>query len=539
MDSLAKLNAVRWDLDGDGAPVPSATSAFAAAFPNPRGGSVCPTTVSGVSCRGYELTTDLDFDTDGDGDVDVDDDYPNWTPIPTNSTLAGFEATLRGNGHVVDKLTVRRSNNPADSVATRSRAGLFGVVGASGRVESLGVVNASVQAPRRALCRRRRGRVAGAESSPAIPPGASRRWIWPEVLSERRVPRPRRTRRASSPAIRRRRFPRRAGVPTSPETRRDWWGATTTARSWRATPPVGFRRVRASSTRGPRPATACRAESPRPPSGSGVVRDSYWDTLATGQTTTYATQPGRRRGRRHRHGRRHHGRRLDHRATPIAHRLRRRLRGLGRGLGRRRRSGRSVGLRQFERVPVAEVGRVRRDEAVRGDGAARGNVRILGNGAGQDVRGGAPDRAVPGSGGGRRRGFDALRGARPAGGHVVRRGRFGAMRPAALGVRDAGGARLARGDGDGAGRFGRSRDAVVRFAGGRGRGSGIGPGGGVVGSGAAVGGCGGAGPADGFADGGRPAVVDEPERGGERGGEPGGASGWRRTWRNWICGGTR
>ena len=44
VDSLAKLNAMRWDLDGDGTPAAGATSTatHAAAFPNPRGGSVVP-----------------------------------------------------------------------------------------------------------------------------------------------------------------------------------------------------------------------------------------------------------------------------------------------------------------------------------------------------------------------------------------------------------------------------------------------------------------------------------------------------------------
>ena len=42
IDSLAKLNAMRWDLDGDGTPAAAATTTFAAAFPNPRGGGGVP-----------------------------------------------------------------------------------------------------------------------------------------------------------------------------------------------------------------------------------------------------------------------------------------------------------------------------------------------------------------------------------------------------------------------------------------------------------------------------------------------------------------
>ena len=55
--SLAQLNAIRWDLDGDGA---STNPGYAAAFPRPVAGMGCPAS----GCLGYELTTDLDVDTE-------------------------------------------------------------------------------------------------------------------------------------------------------------------------------------------------------------------------------------------------------------------------------------------------------------------------------------------------------------------------------------------------------------------------------------------------------------------------------------------
>ena len=56
--NLAQLNAIRWDLDGDGAADNSANDDdYAAAFPSPAAGMGCPTT----GCDGYELTADLDF----------------------------------------------------------------------------------------------------------------------------------------------------------------------------------------------------------------------------------------------------------------------------------------------------------------------------------------------------------------------------------------------------------------------------------------------------------------------------------------------
>ena len=87
VDSLAKLNAIRWDLDGDGA---STDAGYALAFPTPATGMGCPDTDSDAAtpnCLGYELTADPDFDTHGnDGavtsaDVDYWDSGKGWMPI--------------------------------------------------------------------------------------------------------------------------------------------------------------------------------------------------------------------------------------------------------------------------------------------------------------------------------------------------------------------------------------------------------------------------------------------------------------------------
>ncbi len=148
VDSLAKLNAMRWDLDGDGTPAPTATSSFAAAFPNPRGGAVCPTAVSGVACVGYELTADLDFDTDGNGRTwteaggvvagDEGDDYYNgglgWEPVGMAINPPDpFTARFDGNGRLLRNLFVNRASR---------YAGLFGA--ASGRIEAVGLPDARV-----------------------------------------------------------------------------------------------------------------------------------------------------------------------------------------------------------------------------------------------------------------------------------------------------------------------------------------------------------------------------------------------------------
>ena len=145
--TLAQLNAMRWDLDGDGAPASSAAN-YGKAFRNHATGMGCPT-VGG--CTGYELENDLDFDTDGDGSTWTDDGtfaadsgdaYHNggsgWDPIGTAAAgdSTQFNATFDGKGHVVANLLVNRSRN---------YAGLFAALRGNAVVRSLGLPNARVR----------------------------------------------------------------------------------------------------------------------------------------------------------------------------------------------------------------------------------------------------------------------------------------------------------------------------------------------------------------------------------------------------------
>ncbi len=81
---LVQLNAIRWDLDGDG----SASDArrYAIVFPNAATGMGCPQT----GCEGYELTADLDFDTNNNGEADAGDTFWNggqgWIPMGDAAT---------------------------------------------------------------------------------------------------------------------------------------------------------------------------------------------------------------------------------------------------------------------------------------------------------------------------------------------------------------------------------------------------------------------------------------------------------------------
>ncbi len=147
---LAQMNAVRWDLDGDGDPVSANSDDYAAAFPDPIAGMGCgwddPNTPgTTTSCRGYELMADLDFDTDDDGAThtngvgDADDAYYNagsgWEPIGTSST-SQFSATLEGNGRAIGNLFINRGSE--------THVGLFGNASANSEIRNVGIVDAHV-----------------------------------------------------------------------------------------------------------------------------------------------------------------------------------------------------------------------------------------------------------------------------------------------------------------------------------------------------------------------------------------------------------
>ena len=128
--TLAQLDAVRHDLDGDG----SVAAAYAAAFPHAAASMGCP---PATGCHGYELTTDLDFDQNDDDRVTAADAAywdagAGWVPIGHGADAAAdspFRATLRGNGHTISHLFIHRS--------ARDFVGLFYQIGGDARVEGL------------------------------------------------------------------------------------------------------------------------------------------------------------------------------------------------------------------------------------------------------------------------------------------------------------------------------------------------------------------------------------------------------------------
>ena len=158
VDSLPKLNAIRWDLNGDGNISDADQSQYKAAFPNRMTGMGClrdhddnTATPKVAGCVGYELTANLDFDTDGDGATyttatstpsavsgDDEDAYYNggkgWKPIGDRTTP--FTATFDGNGNTLSNLFIKDQTN--------NDLGLFGVTGTGCQIERLGLQNVNV-----------------------------------------------------------------------------------------------------------------------------------------------------------------------------------------------------------------------------------------------------------------------------------------------------------------------------------------------------------------------------------------------------------
>ena len=139
--TLAQLNAIRYDLDGDGkADNPDDYNAYAEAFPDIGTSLGCRT-----SCTGYELRADLDFDKNGDGSITAADstaffaigatDSSGFVPIGRNAEE--FEATFRGNGHTISHIVINRS-------ATTTGVGLFNNVKENGHIEGVGLIDAKV-----------------------------------------------------------------------------------------------------------------------------------------------------------------------------------------------------------------------------------------------------------------------------------------------------------------------------------------------------------------------------------------------------------
>ena len=125
--NLDQLDAIRHDLDGDGAPADDGASAYAAAFPGAANGMGCP---SG-GCTGYELAADLDY-----GSVVS---AQGWEPIGfwnSSSDNSPFTATFDGNDHSIANLYISRGS--------AAYVGLFGLTGSGSVIKRIGLTSANV-----------------------------------------------------------------------------------------------------------------------------------------------------------------------------------------------------------------------------------------------------------------------------------------------------------------------------------------------------------------------------------------------------------
>ena len=113
VSSLAQLNAIRYQLDGQGQRM---------SLKGKLNTSGCPIRVDRErieqQCKGYELISDLDFDTNLDGVIDQQDEYWNakinetgkgWIPIGRRGDITtAYRGIFDGNNHVIKNLFIDR-----------------------------------------------------------------------------------------------------------------------------------------------------------------------------------------------------------------------------------------------------------------------------------------------------------------------------------------------------------------------------------------------------------------------------------------------
>ena len=130
VSNLEQLDAIRYDLDGDGTPDSDGDATkYGDAFPTSGTETVCG------ACDGYELTRSLDFDNSGSyasGAVNTAwTTGSGWGPIGDS-----FDATFDGNGHTISNLYINRIDTYG--------VGLFSWNAADGVIRNIGLVGVDV-----------------------------------------------------------------------------------------------------------------------------------------------------------------------------------------------------------------------------------------------------------------------------------------------------------------------------------------------------------------------------------------------------------
>lgn len=148
---LEQLNAIRWDLNGDGIADNAANAdAYAAAFPGALNGMGCPA----VGCAGYELMRDLDFSarsayasrainetwTKGAGWVGIG--IGDYSSLHTSD--GAFESAFEGNNHTIANLfsDYVKLNRRDHLLPAPGYAGLFGKN--AGDIRRIGVIRVDI-----------------------------------------------------------------------------------------------------------------------------------------------------------------------------------------------------------------------------------------------------------------------------------------------------------------------------------------------------------------------------------------------------------
>ena len=135
---LEQLNAMRWDLNGDGvADTPASADAYAAAFPGADEGMGCPDN----HCAGYELTRSLNFKSSSSyKSRSINADWTQgagWIAIGVNDA---FDGAFEGNGYTIANLYSDHSK--INYYTAPSYAGLFGIN--NGAITRVGLTNVNV-----------------------------------------------------------------------------------------------------------------------------------------------------------------------------------------------------------------------------------------------------------------------------------------------------------------------------------------------------------------------------------------------------------
>ena len=146
--TLAQLNAIRWDLDGNGDPASGNLLAYNTVFrwrdATTAGRMGCELTDhdgnSGTpdqaTCKGYELLASLTFDENGDGQITATGDPTYWNGNAGWLPLGAYTSNFKGNGNTINLLTIGRTGT--------NDVGLFSSFGGSSRIETVGITNATV-----------------------------------------------------------------------------------------------------------------------------------------------------------------------------------------------------------------------------------------------------------------------------------------------------------------------------------------------------------------------------------------------------------